>query len=218
MKLFDFWECINGETHVEIYDILSNALLYEGAIDDIPHKVSRMRNIVPGTTEIKNGILMLYTKICCESNFDLGKINVNFSQVQVRLDSIELMHWRLNCTKKDRFGYYYYNTELDKEGRRPGEELITMRFEGEHPYEVFDLLEHYWGDFNGCPDYKTVLLKCKILYDRFKAVLVQLSHDTLVFACHELSEKDRLEIQEEAKQIKVDIVEFNESGFKWWWD
>ncbi len=142
----------------------------------------------------------------------------NFSQVQVRLDSIELMHWRLNCTEKDRFGYYYYNTELDKEGRRPGEELITIRFVGGQPYEVFDLLEHYWGDFNGCPDYKTVLLVCKKLYDNYNAVLVQLSHDTLVFACQELSEKDRLEIQEEAKQIKVDIVEFNENGFKWWWD
>lgn len=136
----------------------------------------------------------------------------------MHLDSIELMHWRLRCTKKDRFGYYYYNTELDKEGRRPGEELITIRFEGNQPYEVLDLLKHYWGDFNGCPDCKTVLLVCKKLYDNYNAVLVQLSHDTLVFACHELSEKDRLEIQEEAKQIKVDIVEFNESGFEWWWD
>ncbi len=68
MKLFDFLECFNGEIHIQMYDMLSNTLLYEGAIDDIPHKVSRMRSIVPGTTEIRNGVLMVYTKTCCESN------------------------------------------------------------------------------------------------------------------------------------------------------
>lgn len=76
MKLFDFLECFNGEIHIQMYDMLSNTLLYEGAIDDIPHKVSRMRNIVPGTTEIKNGILMLYTELCHEFYFDLGETEI----------------------------------------------------------------------------------------------------------------------------------------------
>lgn len=46
---------VRGETYIQMYDLLSRVLLYEGEIEDVPHKVSRMRNIVLRTVEVKNG-------------------------------------------------------------------------------------------------------------------------------------------------------------------
>ena len=64
MKVFDFLECFNTETNIQMYDLLNKELLYAGKIGDVPHKVSRLRNIVLGTTEVKDGALQLYTEIC----------------------------------------------------------------------------------------------------------------------------------------------------------
>lgn len=81
MRMFELLECFNGEIYIQMYDLLSKVLLYEGKIEDIPHKVSRMRDIVLGAAEIKNGVLTLYTKICCGSNpeFEEMSIKIFFS-------------------------------------------------------------------------------------------------------------------------------------------
>lgn len=76
MRMFEFLECFNGELYIQMYDLLSKVFLYEGKIEDVPHKVSRMRNIVLGVAEIKNGVLTLYTKICCESNPEFEEMSV----------------------------------------------------------------------------------------------------------------------------------------------
>jgi len=74
MRMFEFLECFDGEIYIQMYDLSSKYLLYEGKIENVPHKFSRMRNIVLGTSEIKNGVLMLYTKICCELNTESEEV------------------------------------------------------------------------------------------------------------------------------------------------
>lgn len=78
MKVFDFLECFNTEINIQMYDVLSKELLYAGKIGDVPHKVSRMRNIVLETTEVKDGVLQLYTEICCEANYEETNENYFF--------------------------------------------------------------------------------------------------------------------------------------------
>ena len=62
MRLFNFLECCNTTTNIQIFDVTDNKILYEGKIGDITHKICRMRNIVLGTAEIKNEILMVQTR------------------------------------------------------------------------------------------------------------------------------------------------------------
>ena len=62
MRLFDFLECFNAATNIQIFDVMDNKILYEGKIGDLTHKICRMRNIVLGTAEIKNEIFMVQTR------------------------------------------------------------------------------------------------------------------------------------------------------------
>lgn len=74
MRVFDFLECFNTEINIQIYEGVSEEILYIGKIGDVPHKVSRMRNIMLETTDVKEGIVQLFTEISCES--DCGEMNV----------------------------------------------------------------------------------------------------------------------------------------------
>lgn len=62
MRLFDFLECFNAATNIQIFDVMDNKILYEGKIGDLTHKICRMRNIVLGTAEIKDEMLIVQTR------------------------------------------------------------------------------------------------------------------------------------------------------------
>ena len=76
MRVFGFLESFNTDINIQMYDVLSKELLYAGKIGDVPHMVSRLRSIVLGTTEVKDGVLQLYTEICCEANYE--EMNENY--------------------------------------------------------------------------------------------------------------------------------------------
>lgn len=69
MRLFEFLEAFNNEINIQMYDSVSDKILYDGDIEDIPHKIASKRDIVLGTVEIKNGVLQVYTQKCEEFDY-----------------------------------------------------------------------------------------------------------------------------------------------------
>jgi hypothetical protein len=104
--------------------------------------------------------------------------------------------------KPPAIGGYYYDDSPGKFHRR-NEENILVRFGIEHAYQVFNFLESYWGDFNACPNCRTMKEKAREWHDRYGAELIRISHDTLTFQCRGLSTEEAEEIIEEAYRLRM---------------
>ena len=140
------------------------------------------------------------------------------------LDSIELCYWKgkhiqRNC---DGSGWQYVAQEKEPD-------CIPVSFDIEQTYEIFSLLNDYWGDFNACPDCITMEQVAKKWEQNYGMELVGLSHDTLTFQSNrQLSEKEAARIIEEAAGLQAEIINcrkqeqintISETGtVTLWWD
>lgn len=140
------------------------------------------------------------------------------------LDSIELCYWKgkhiqRNC---DGSGWQYVAQKKEPD-------CIPVSFDVAQTYEIFSFLEEYWGDFNSCPDSKTMGVVAKRWEQIYGLKLVGLSHDTLTFQSNrQLSEKEAARIIEEAAGLQAEIINcrkqeqietISETGtVTLWWD
>lgn len=148
-------------------------------------------------------------------------------EIECVIDSAEMCLWKSENVRKDLEGYFYDDSP-NKFLRRNGEESILVRFEIEHTYQAFDFLDEYWGDFNACPDCRTMKEKAREWHDRYGAELVRISHDSLTFQCRKLSVEEAEEIIAEASGLHAEIIDCKpdklvehmtrESTFTLWWD
>lgn len=151
----------------------------------------------------------------------------NYKEIECVIDSVDLLQWKLDNIKKDLFGYCYDDSK-GKSGRMNGVECISVRFKIEHTYQVFDLLDWYWGNYNECPDCNTMKKKAKEWQEKYGAELVRISHDSLTFKCHRLSVEEAEEIIVEAAKLYAEIIDckteklvdymMRENTFTLWWD
>lgn len=80
-------------------------------------------------------------------------------EIECIIDAPEMFLWKFENIRKEASGYFYDHSPNN--GRRNEAETIPVRFEIEHTWQVFDLLRWYWGDFNACPDCRTMKEKAK---------------------------------------------------------
>ena len=66
MRLFKLLECFEDETEVKIVDCSDIKILFTGKIEDIPLRISRMKNVKLGSCKVKNEVLCVYTEKCFE--------------------------------------------------------------------------------------------------------------------------------------------------------
>lgn len=147
-----------------------------------------------------------------------------YKKIECNFDDICLFLWKNEHVKLKNFEYYY------QESSNPFQrgETMSVNFPIEHTYEIFDLLNGSWGDFNECPDCQTMKKKAKEWYEKFGAELLHISYDTLMFQCRKLSEKEVLEIIADAEQLCAEIVDcepenlikymMQTNQFTLWWD
>ena len=62
MRLFKLLECFEDETEVKIVDCSDMKILFTGKVGDIPHRLSRMKNVKLGNCKVKNEVLRVYTE------------------------------------------------------------------------------------------------------------------------------------------------------------
>jgi hypothetical protein len=62
-KLFTFLENFDMENQIRIYDENSN-LIYEGAMGDVPQRISNMMSVIRGTAIWKGNYLEVKVKKC----------------------------------------------------------------------------------------------------------------------------------------------------------
>lgn len=113
--------------------------------------------------------------------------------------------WKFENIRKETSGYFYDHSPNN--GRRNEAETIPVRFEIEHTWQVFDLLQWYWGDFNACPDCRTMKEKAKQWEESYGAELTRFSHDTLTFQCPSLSAGQAEEIIAQAAGLHAEIID-----------
>ena len=146
--------------------------------------------------------------------------------VECVIDSATMYMFKMEKLKKSLEGFVY-------EDRVPGVmqkeiETVSVRFDVEHPYKVFDLLDWYWGGWNSTPDAKTMEEKAKEWYEKYAAEVIRISHATLTFVCKKLSEKEAKELMEDVENLCAEIIgcksekrveHLMEKGyFTLWWD
>ncbi|MGN0485067.1 MAG: DUF4253 domain-containing protein [Lachnospiraceae bacterium] len=147
-------------------------------------------------------------------------------KIECIIDSADMYQWKQERTTK-KSSEYFYDEEKCRSGKRE-EEIIPVNFEIEHTYQVFDCFDWYWGNFNKCPDCRTMKSKAKEWYEKYEAELVQISHDTLTFQCRKLSETEAKEILAEASELHAEIIDCKTEDlvsymtkygrFTLWWD
>ena len=62
MRLFKLVECFEDETEEKIVDCSDMKILFTGKVGDIPHRLSRMKNVKLGNCKVKNEVLRVYTE------------------------------------------------------------------------------------------------------------------------------------------------------------
>ena len=66
MRLFKLLECFEDETEVKIMNSSDMKILFTGKVGDMPHRISRMKNVKLGSCKVKNEVLCVYTEKCLE--------------------------------------------------------------------------------------------------------------------------------------------------------
>ncbi|MGN1457907.1 MAG: DUF4253 domain-containing protein [Acutalibacteraceae bacterium] len=110
------------------------------------------------------------------------------------------------------------------------DEKISVNIPAEHSCEIFRMIGNYWGGWNDCPDNITMYNKASEWEKKYKAQIVEISHDSVVFKIDKnVSEELRTNLLEEVKTFapnSMDIAEeriirkrlFEENTVTLWWD
>ncbi len=107
------------------------------------------------------------------------------------------------------------------------DESISVQFHVQHIHEIFEMMGQWWGDWNDCPDYKTMGNKAQEWQEKYGAELMEISHDKLIFQCRCLSEDEADALWKDICQIAPNSQDIKENGkkkilesseFALWWD
>ncbi len=120
---------------------------------------------------------------------------------------------------------YVYDGKMNDERN---EEEILLTLNSPKSYDIFEVLNNSWGNWNECPEWKEMWKKAKEWNEKYEAEVVKLSHDTVTFTCRKLSEIEARNLMEEATQLYALIIDCEEEEllnhlmeketFTLWWD
>lgn len=151
----------------------------------------------------------------------------NFKIIECVIDSADMCMFKSEKLNRSLTGYVY-DDALSKYGKH-GEETLSVRFDVDYSYQILELLDSYWGGWNGtCPKSSTMAVVAKEWSEKYDAELVKISHDTLTFNCRKLSEIEARNLMEEAIQLYAVIIDckpeellnhlMEKQAFTLWWD
>lgn len=150
-----------------------------------------------------------------------------YKEIECVIDAEEMLQWKRENVRRSLSGYCC-DAAPNKSFQKNEYESIPVRFEVEHTYQAFDLLDQYWGSFNACPDCRTMKDAAKEWHERYGAELTRIAHNSLTFQCGSLSEKEAEEIIAQASRLHGEIIDCRpenlvsyltkECRFTLWWD
>lgn len=108
------------------------------------------------------------------------------------MDHPEMIMFKQQCIQRGRYGDYIYDSQILKLDRhyRTTDEAIPVKFKVKNTYEIFEKMGVWWGGWNECPDWRTMRDKAQEWHTKYGAELKEISHDTVVFVCRELSKEE----------------------------
>lgn len=162
-----------------------------------------------------------------ERLFERKKANGDhFKTIECVIDAADMCMFKLDKLKRSLAGYVY--EDMASGTGRSGTEILNVRFDVEHSYQILGLFDCYWGGWNAVPDVRIMQEKAKEWYEKYDAEIVRISHDTLAFSCRKLSENEAENLMEDAGKLCAEIIDcepeelrehlMEKETFTLWWD